>query len=323
MSDQPTQSPHTVFVSHAHADNAVCDRYVEALRARGLDVWYDRTNMQDGHMLNAEIEAQLEIRTAFVVLLTPASVASYWVNLEVAAYRSLAAHDTRRIMLPVRIAECKVPLLMAGIKWIDAVTLGFDSAVEASLTALTVPPISSSTSPASIETVESLNALGDAKYEQGHYAEALAIYERALAINPNGATGWRNKGAALTSLERNGEALNALERATALNPNDPVAWYNKGMALNDMERYDEALAAYNVALDLDDHDTDFWSGMGDALFFLERYEEATEAYEEALDRDPTCASAWAGMSFAMELSGHKAEAKVAMRRAKGLGWQEK
>lgn len=263
------------------------------------------------------------MRTAFVVLLTPASVASYWVNLEVAAFRSLAAQDPNRLMLPVRIAECKVPLLMAGIKWIDAVTLGFDAAVQASLAALTSQPISSSTAPASIELVESLNALGDAKYGQGHYAEALAFHERALAINPNDATAWRNKGAALTSLERHGEALATLERATALNPKDPVTWHNKGMALNEMERYDEALAAYNVALDLDDHDTDFWTGMGDTLFFLERYEEATGAYEEALDRDPNCASAWAGMSFAMELSGHKGEAKVAMRRATELGWQEK
>src|SRR5215469_1528338 len=120
-----------VFVSHAHADNELCDRYVAALRARGLDVWYDRTNMQDGHFLSAEIERELERRTAFVVLLTPTSIASYWGNLEVAAFRSLAAQDPSRLMLPVRIAECKVPLLMAGIKWVDAVSMDFDAAVDA------------------------------------------------------------------------------------------------------------------------------------------------------------------------------------------------
>src|SRR5215469_14396366 len=97
-----------VFVSHAHADNVLCDRYVAALRARGLDVWYDRTSMQDGHMLSVEIERELERRLAFVVLLTPASIASYWVNLEVSAFRSLAAQDAERFMLPVRIADCKV-----------------------------------------------------------------------------------------------------------------------------------------------------------------------------------------------------------------------
>ena len=86
-SPPPTpRHPYTVFVSHAHADNTLCDSYVGALRARGLDVWYDRTNMQDGHMLSAEIEAELRARTAFVVLVTPASLASYWVRLEIGAF---------------------------------------------------------------------------------------------------------------------------------------------------------------------------------------------------------------------------------------------
>ena len=34
------------FVSHAHANNALCDHYVAALRACGIDVWYDRNNLQ-------------------------------------------------------------------------------------------------------------------------------------------------------------------------------------------------------------------------------------------------------------------------------------
>ena len=44
---------HPTFVSHAHADNDLCDRYVAALRARGIDIWYDRNNAQAGHFLGA------------------------------------------------------------------------------------------------------------------------------------------------------------------------------------------------------------------------------------------------------------------------------
>lgn len=128
MSETPP--PHSLFVSHAHADNEVCDRYVEALKKRGLDVWYDRHNIQGGQRLGKEIEEQLERRTALVVLLTPASVASYWVDLEVSAFRDLAAHDSSRLLLPVRIADCPIPLLMRGTMWIDAVSLGFDAAIE-------------------------------------------------------------------------------------------------------------------------------------------------------------------------------------------------
>ncbi len=58
------------FVSHAHADNALCDRYVAALRARGIDIWYDRDNAQNGHLLGSEIQRELQQRPAFVWLTT-------------------------------------------------------------------------------------------------------------------------------------------------------------------------------------------------------------------------------------------------------------
>src|SRR5690348_11978949 len=145
---------HTVFVSHAHADNALCDRYVATLRERGLDVWYDRTNLQVGQRLSKEIERELKRRTALVVLLTPASTDSYWVDLEVAAFRSLAAKDASRVMLPVRVAECEVPLLMAGIKWLDAVSLSYEAAAEAMATALGAPS----------ESVDDLIACGTALF---------------------------------------------------------------------------------------------------------------------------------------------------------------
>src|SRR6185437_1741075 len=112
---------HMVFLSHAHADNALCDRYVEALRARRLDVWYDRHNMQAGVSLSDDIERELHTRSAFVVMLTPASIASYWVKLEIGAFRDLASRDASRLMVPVRVGNCEVPLLLRGLKWIDAV----------------------------------------------------------------------------------------------------------------------------------------------------------------------------------------------------------
>jgi hypothetical protein len=49
-------SKRTVFVSHAHADNALCDRYVSALRDRGFDVWYDRSDLQAGSHLSADLQ---------------------------------------------------------------------------------------------------------------------------------------------------------------------------------------------------------------------------------------------------------------------------
>jgi hypothetical protein len=127
---------HTVFLSHAHADNLLCDRYVAALRERRLDVWYDRTNMQVGHSLSADIEAELQRRTAFVLIATPASLASAWVRTEVNGFRYLASQDPTRLFVPVRAVECEMPLLMRDVLWVDAVTDGFEAAIEAIAIAL-------------------------------------------------------------------------------------------------------------------------------------------------------------------------------------------
>ena len=41
------------------------------------------------------------------------------------------------------------------------------------------------------------------------------------------------------------EQLTAFEKAVALDPNNAEAWFNKGYALAGMKRYDEAIAAFD------------------------------------------------------------------------------
>lgn len=131
---------HTVFVSHSHADNALCDQYVAALRAYGLDVWYDRNDAQQGRVLSDELQQQLRRRSALVVLMTPNAADSFWVNLEVNAYLALMAQDASRLLLVVKIAPCVMPLLFNAFLWMDAGALGFDATVEAMTRALGASP---------------------------------------------------------------------------------------------------------------------------------------------------------------------------------------
>jgi tetratricopeptide (TPR) repeat protein len=245
MLDTPIQPPHTVFVSHSHADNDLCDRYVAALRSRGLDVWYDRTNMQDGHSLTDDIEAELRRRTAFVLMATPSSLASPWVRAEVAAFRFLAGQDVTRLLLPVRVADCEMPLLMMGIKWIDALALTFDAAIDALAVALRahVQPSSPTPHDALIAQVEVLR-------QRGKYAEALAACERALALDPSSTAAWSSKGAAMTEQGRYDEALVAHEQALTLDPNNIRAWNGKGYAMRRLGRIAESDAAYQRADEL-------------------------------------------------------------------------
>ncbi|HEY7418324.1 MAG TPA: TIR domain-containing protein [Ktedonobacteraceae bacterium] len=121
---------HTVFISHSHTDNDLCDSYVDALSQYGLDIWYDRTNLEVGSALSDAIEHELNSRSAMVVFLTPASIDSYWVKMELNAFRSLVSQDRKKLLLPVIIVPCEVPLLLRGHAWIDATKMSFDRAIQ-------------------------------------------------------------------------------------------------------------------------------------------------------------------------------------------------
>lgn len=215
----------TVFVSHAHADNELCDHYVEALRARRLDVWYDRTNMQAGHSLSSDIEAELHKRAAFVVIATPASLASQWVRSEIAAFRSLAADDPTRLFVPVRAAPCKMPLLWADILWIDAVSIGFDAAVAELAKALRAPftlasPIAAADSGPPIASqpvsVDDLIAQAAELGAQRQYEKSLRFCEQALALDPDNQAASALREMNLDVLGRHDEAYRARLQAMAI-----------------------------------------------------------------------------------------------------------
>jgi TIR domain len=89
-----------IFVSHSHMDDVACHAIVAALRAAEADVWYDEHNMTSGR-LGPTIERELRERPVFIVMLSPAALASRWVEDETRWAYNLMRKDLTRIMLPV------------------------------------------------------------------------------------------------------------------------------------------------------------------------------------------------------------------------------
>jgi tetratricopeptide (TPR) repeat protein len=67
-------------------------------------------------------------------------------------------------------------------------------------------------------------------YRDGHLAEALAAYDRSLALNPDAPAVLNSRGFVLQDLDRMDEALACFERAVALAPEFAMARLNLGMA---------------------------------------------------------------------------------------------
>jgi predicted O-linked N-acetylglucosamine transferase (SPINDLY family) len=78
--------------------------------------------------------------------------------------------------------------------------------------------------------------------------EALASYDRALALKPDYAQAHYNRGDTLHLLNRLDEALASYDRALALRPDYAEAHYNRGNVLYELKRLDEALACYDRAI---------------------------------------------------------------------------
>lgn len=98
--------------------------------------------------------------------------------------------------------------------------------------------------------VVALNAKGCALCEQNQFAQALARFDQALALDPTYCTAWNNRANALCGLNRQAEALVAYDRAVALAPQYHQAWFNRGKLLAEMGAYGNAVESYDRAIAL-------------------------------------------------------------------------
>ena len=76
----------------------------------------------------------------------------------------------------------------------------------------------------------------------------MASYDQAIALKPDYASAWNNRGATLRSLGRAEEALASYEHAIAIQPAYAEAHNNRGVTLHELGRFEEAVASYDRAL---------------------------------------------------------------------------
>ena len=103
-----------VFLSYARDDAAVAQQLAEAVGRVGHDIWWDR-HIQGGSRFASEIDRALKDAAVVVVLWSPASIESAWVQDEAAEGR-----DTGRLV-PVTIGGSRPPL---GFRQFHLVDLG-------------------------------------------------------------------------------------------------------------------------------------------------------------------------------------------------------
>jgi tetratricopeptide (TPR) repeat protein len=119
---------------------------------------------------------------------------------------------------------------------------------------------------------------------RGEFDAAIEDYNSALAIMPNSASAYCNRGIAYRS---NGELARAIADYTSAiryNTSFAEAYNNRGEIYLRQEKYDQAMADFNQALHIDPAEFDAYDNRGDLNLLLGKPEAAIKDYTRVIDR---------------------------------------
>ncbi len=107
----PQRQPR-VFISHSSADKPFVRVLVGELSDAGLDVWFDAHELRPGDSIVQGISGGLSDSDYLVIVLSPDSVRSAWVQQELntALWTQLSGRGV--VVLPVLYRDCEIPVLL-------------------------------------------------------------------------------------------------------------------------------------------------------------------------------------------------------------------
>lgn len=120
------------------------------------------------------------------------------------------------------------------------------------------------------------------KASQGNYSIAIALLDQLIALRPNNAADYNNRGLMHFRNNQIIEAFCDLSQALAINPNLDSAYNNRANCHAAQGDILEAIADYDVALDLNPANLRAWINQGIAYRELAMYDLALENFNITL-----------------------------------------
>src|SRR5215471_1548035 len=154
---------------------------------------------------------------------------------------------------------------------------------------------------------EILSDRGIVLHKLKRFEEAVASYDQAIALKPGFADAFSSRGVALRELKRFEEALTSCDKAIALRPDYAVAFSNRGNVLQELKRFDEALASYDRAIALRPVYAEAFSNRGNVLQELKRLDEALASFDRAIALKPDYAEGYMNRAHCRLLVGRYEE----------------
>jgi Tfp pilus assembly protein PilF len=135
-------------------------------------------------------------------------------------------------------------------------------------------------------TTDEILAQAWQSHQKGNTSQAEQVYRSVVQREPNHFNGWCYLGIALHDMRRYAESVAAYERALALQPAFPIALNNMGNSLRYLGRVEEADQAFQRALDLSPEYFNALRNRGTLHAWTGRIDLAFKYYHQAMQLNP-------------------------------------
>jgi len=150
--------------------------------------------------------------------------------------------------------------------------------------------------------------LGYTLLQKGHLDEAIAEYEKAIAIKPDYTEAHNNLGNVLLQKGLFNEAVAQYRRALDIDPDDPQIRNDMGNALLKMGKVDEAIELYRKAATLGSNFAEIHYNLGSAYIVKGDWNDAIASLQTALKIDSNYPEAHNKLGIAFGATGRINEA---------------
>lgn len=168
-----------------------------------------------------------------------------------------------------------------------------------------------------------LERQGQTMVGERRFAEAAAVFERCLKINPRIARIRFNLGHAYEEMGRKDLAIPHWEMVAQTDPSVPDAHERLGLALAEAGRYREALGLFQRYVDAVPADASGHCSVGYTCYKLGRYDEALVALTRSIALDPNAGIVHYDLALVLHEKGRNREAAACCERARTLGYPGK
>jgi tetratricopeptide (TPR) repeat protein len=159
------------------------------------------------------------------------------------------------------------------------------------------------------------NLMGAFHFGRQEYPEAVAEYEKAIALNPSFSQPYNQMGYAYRFLGQYDRAEQAFKKYIELIPNDPNPYDSYAELLMKLGRFEESIKSYEKALSVDPNFVASYVGIGNDRVFMGEPAEARKSYAKLLavarsDGERLTAHFWTAMSYVHEGATDQALAEI-------------